>query len=574
MGGPIRIGDCYISRIGQDAILKTTSACRFDYTRCWALFLMVAVVGTCLSPMSVQAFDVQDLPMQQRRQVFYQHGLYAIGVNDVILDPAHTRQSEKSVELALFYISEKQWDRICYINFKQPVKVTQSETRTLLESGTSSLEVSAQGINYRNAEQYGDDMVGKSNRICHIYLDSIRHDDALAYSVGKSGKIEQQLVRPFEIKRSKEPFDQKLVTAQLKGDDDFKPSFAFRTEEGLWVRWEASLKTQKMERLMDSTVSLRGTGGNGTPSFYNTGKVTAAGASIDFSMQMRVEQMEGFPLPLQVSEKLTLHDSHIHITSNSEIRDSVLMARKYGYRMEVLSILYNEQPHGRLFLGDEHVFAVAKRYPDVYIPFALIQFNTHGFAGVQRKGPDTPEHMIQQWKDGALGYKGLVKWSKREVEIDDPQYDPLYDVAEERRMPIVHHTEGEGDGSSPTRTAGVAAKHPNMPVIMAHMKGQDIDVIVELLRKYPNLYLQHSHTYQKGPDGMIARERLVKEGLAHKIVFGTDLQTDHSPMFNDRRNLQMQLEELGVDEKTIDGIMFGTLENMLKNVKRPDAAAD
>lgn len=552
--------------------MKITSVFYVYRSGYWILPLVILALGALLAPMTAKAFDVEDLPMQERRQVFYHHGSYAIGVNNVIIDPVHTKQSEKSVDVAFYYVSEKQWDRICVLSFKQPVKVTKSENTTTLESDGYTLEVSAQGISYRNSQQY--EKAGEVARICHIYLDSIRFDDALAYSADKSGKLEQQLIRPFEIKRSDEPFDQKLITTQFQGDENFKPTYVMRTQEGLWLRWEASLKAQKMERMLADTVSLRGTGGNGSPSFYNSGKAAADGASIDFSLRLRVEPMEGFPLALPVSDKLTLHDSHIHITSNSEIRDSVLMARKYGFKYETLAILYNEEPHGRLFLGDEHVFAIAKRYPDVFIPFGLIQLNTHGYAGVQRKGPDTPEHMIQQWRDGALGYKALVKWSKRELTIDDPKFDPLYDVAEERRMPIVHHTEGEGDGSSPSHAAGVAAKHPKMPVIMAHLKAKDIDVVVKLLREYPNLYIQHMHLYRKGPNGLTALERLVKEGLANKIVFGSDLQTDHSPMVNEQRQLRMLLQKLGVDEKTIDGVLFGTVENMIKNVKRPEAPTD
>lgn len=556
----------------MDGLLNNPTASRIYFTRLQALLLALMVAVACLTPVPAEAFDVQDLPMQQKRQVFYQQGAYAIGTSSVIADPEPSRQSKKSVEVAFYYVSEKQWDRIGYINFKQPVTITKSDEVTTLESGGYTIEVTAQGINYRNVQQY--DAADTTTHICHIYLDSIRLDDALAYQAEGNGKFEQRLIRPYEIKRSKEPFDQDVIQAQFEGEEDFKPTWVFRTQEGLWLRWEVSLKAQKIERMLDSTVSLRGTGGSGTPSFYNSGKTSAANASIDFSLRLRVEPMEGFPLQLPVSDKLTLHDSHIHITSNSEIRDSVLMARKYGYRYETLAIHYNEEPHGRLFLGDEHVFDVAKRYPDVFIPFGLIQFNTHGFAGVQRKGPDTPEHMIQQWRNGALGYKGLVKWSRGELVIDDPKYDPLYDIAEERRMPIVHHTEGEGDGSSPTHTAGVAAKHPNLPVIMAHMKAPDIDVIVKVLRQYPNLYIQHMHLYRKGPDGLTAVERLVKEGLAHKIVFGSDFQTDHSPLVAERRRFRKLLEKLDVDDKTIDGILFGTFENMIQNVKRPEASSN
>ena len=142
-------------------------------------------------------------------------------------------------------------------------------------------------------------------------------------------------------------------------------------------------------------------------------------------------------------------------------------------------------------------------------------------------------------------------------------------------MPIVFHTEGPKDGSSHTRCANVAAKFPKLPVIMAHLaRDGQLETTVQVLKKHPNLYIQHMHLgYAKDEQGRTALERLVAEGLAGKILFGSDVQHDHSPLIRDAARLRAELKKLGVDAATIERVMHGTMEEMIARVKPVAEAA-
>jgi predicted TIM-barrel fold metal-dependent hydrolase len=244
------------------------------------------------------------------------------------------------------------------------------------------------------------------------------------------------------------------------------------------------------------------------------------------------------------------------------------MARKHGFKFGLLSIYYREGEYGRHFSGDEHMFEAVARYPDVFIGFGLVQLNARGFPGYPRTGPDTPDHIRELWENGCKGLKTLVKWSKHDVMVDDATYDPLYAKAAELRMPIVFHTEGEAYGSSHTRVAAAARRHPECPMILAHLAKGQIEAMVRELRRTPNLYIQHMHlARQKDDEGRTALQRLVAEGLADRILFGSDLQNDHSPLIADYRRFRLGLEALGLASDMIESIMHGTMERLLSRVR-------
>jgi predicted TIM-barrel fold metal-dependent hydrolase len=308
--------------------------------------------------------------------------------------------------------------------------------------------------------------------------------------------------------------------------------------------------------------------------FYNVARTIAPGGAVHMRLRFRAEPEDGYPLAIPPARQTTLIDSHVHITAITDLRDSALMARKHGYKFGLLSIPYKEGEYGRHFMGDEHMFEAMARYPDVFIGFGLVQLNARGFPGYPRDGPDTPEHIQGLREMGCRGLKTLVKWSKNEVMVDDLKYDPLYAKAAEYRMPIVFHTEDEKCGSSHTRVAAAARRHPECPMILAHLSGDQIEAMVRELKRTPNLYVQHMHLGRpKDEQGRTALQRLVEGGLADRIVFGSDLQNDHSPLIDGYRRFQGELEALAVPEETIAAIMFGTMERLLEAVRSPAEVA-
>jgi predicted TIM-barrel fold metal-dependent hydrolase len=140
-------------------------------------------------------------------------------------------------------------------------------------------------------------------------------------------------------------------------------------------------------------------------------------------------------------------------------------------------------------------------------------------------------------------------------------------------MPIVFHTEAEDTGSSHTRVAAVARRFPGSPFILAHLGDGQIDTTVKELKATPNLFIQHMHLPRKTADGRTALERLISEGLAERILFGSDVTNDHSSLIADQFQFVARLRELKVPEGTIERIMFSTANGMVERVsKRPDSA--
>ena len=136
-------------------------------------------------------------------------------------------------------------------------------------------------------------------------------------------------------------------------------------------------------------------------------------------------------------------------------------------------------------------------------------------------------------------------------------------------MPVVFHTNAEGSGCSCTRVAAVARQFPDLAVVMAHLYDKDqFSAVLPLLRQAPNLYWQHMHLDRVKLDtGKTALEELVGQGLASRIVFGTDVQNDHSAILDDRLRFRQRLHALGLAEEQIHAVLVGTAERLFSRVK-------
>lgn len=97
---------------------------------------------------------------------------------------------------------------------------------------------------------------------------------------------------------------------------------------------------------------------------------------------------------------------------------------------------------------------------------------------------------------------------------DGPNYQPLFEFANEHGMTVLYHVYGKLD-----RVAAMLEKYPRMNLIVAHL-GLWIspDNLGNYLKSLPNLYADTCSSTL--PNGRL--EKLVAEGGAEKILFGTD----------------------------------------------------
>lgn len=150
------------------------------------------------------------------------------------------------------------------------------------------------------------------------------------------------------------------------------------------------------------------------------------------------------------------------------------------------------------------------------------------------------------------GMKGIkLAFIHNNIPLDDPQYDSIYGVAREAKVPVYHHvgssplrkltdfpTLGEAEeyvsSYDPSRLERVLSAYPDVTFIMGHM-GFDFNSegynftpqVYELATRYPNVVLEISAfgraTYDKDGKAMDSVLRNIKEkGLIDRTIYGSD----------------------------------------------------
>ena len=72
-----------------------------------------------------------------------------------------------------------------------------------------------------------------------------------------------------------------------------------------------------------------------------------------------------------------------------------------------------------------------------------------------------------------------------------PRYEPMWQVARERRVPVLFHTYFGGD--SLRDIADVAMKYPEVPLLVGHeLQDKNLDAMAELANVFPNVYVDLS----------------------------------------------------------------------------------
>lgn len=106
---------------------------------------------------------------------------------------------------------------------------------------------------------------------------------------------------------------------------------------------------------------------------------------------------------------------------------------------------------------------------------------------------------------------------------DDPLVDPFLDYAAEQRLIVLTHAWRKTIGQLPhestaTHVAAVAARHPDVRFIMAHLGGQ-VESALNAVLPHSNVAVDTSGTIIGGGEVALAVERLGVD----RVVFGSDL---------------------------------------------------
>lgn len=171
----------------------------------------------------------------------------------------------------------------------------------------------------------------------------------------------------------------------------------------------------------------------------------------------------------------------------------------------------------------DDIVAGAARHPDVLIPFGTVD---------PLQGEAAIDELRRQADDlGVRGFK--FHPTVQGFDPSDPAYAPLFAEIEQRRLPIVVHTGQTGVGagmpgglgyrlglSNPMLLDDVAARHPELPVILAHPSVPWQDEAISIATHKANVWIDLSGWSPKYFSPALVRA--TRSYLTHKMLFGSD----------------------------------------------------
>jgi predicted TIM-barrel fold metal-dependent hydrolase len=187
-----------------------------------------------------------------------------------------------------------------------------------------------------------------------------------------------------------------------------------------------------------------------------------------------------------------------------------------------------------------------------------------------RPGDHNPKDIKTAFEEG---FK-MIKVTLPRKPYNDPSYFPLWETAQELKMPILFHTglvttakrAPEEKISSwfmhPMRLEPIANAFPDLNMIVAHLGVHWNEDAAELIRMKPNAYADLSgapNGWRTRVDAIGIRQWLWWPGAFKKIVFGTDVIFSQIPQI--LAEDKARLEKYKIDQK-IQELIFS--KNMLK----------
>ena len=178
---------------------------------------------------------------------------------------------------------------------------------------------------------------------------------------------------------------------------------------------------------------------------------------------------------------------------------------------------------------------------------------------------------VQKSLRGAKENRGYVKGFKIrlgyvQVYADDPVFAPIYDYAEELKLPVMFHTgdtatsNGSLKHSHPLTIDPLANSRPNLKVVICHFGNPWISDVGELIYKHANVFADISGLVagdgskyaEKYIDSLAAKlsDAIYFAGGADKVISGSDY-----PVETFSSGLQL-LKKLKIDQEDLEKIAW------------------
>lgn len=194
--------------------------------------------------------------------------------------------------------------------------------------------------------------------------------------------------------------------------------------------------------------------------------------------------------------------------------------------------------------GNDMVIETVRKYPERFIGYVTIN----------------PSY-VEEIKDeiercfSVKGIKGIkLHPSSHGCPIDHKNYQTVYEIADEKRYPILIHVWGKDEVAIINR---LAPKYPGAQFIMGHggAEARAMEDASEVINRHNNAYVDTA--ISMAPQGNI--EWFVKESGSKKILFGTDM-----PFYDPRHTFgRVAMADISDDEKRD---IFGLNAKRLLNI--------
>jgi hypothetical protein len=98
-----------------------------------------------------------------------------------------------------------------------------------------------------------------------------------------------------------------------------------------------------------------------------------------------------------------------------------------------------------------------------------------------------------------------------------PRYEPMWEIASKRKVPVLFHTYFDGD--SPEDIGWLAERYPRIPLLVGHMlQDKSLEAMAELANTFSNIYVDLTV-----PETFGVVEFFVEAlDRVEQIIFGTD----------------------------------------------------
>ncbi|MCL6519284.1 MAG: amidohydrolase family protein [Armatimonadetes bacterium] len=162
------------------------------------------------------------------------------------------------------------------------------------------------------------------------------------------------------------------------------------------------------------------------------------------------------------------------------------------------------------------------RYGNDEVLSAMAKFpkRIYGYATVNPNYPEA-ELVAELERCISAGMVGVkIHPDVHQCNVDDEKYRPVWEWANERRLPLLSHT--STGGRNPVKTfEKLAEMYPNVSIILGHsgFGSEGANQSIQAALKYPNINLELT--------GSVivygTLERMVKQIGAERVLFGTDI---------------------------------------------------